>query len=356
MRNIVTLALPLLACVTLDACASSGSMYVSADASIDVAPPDLPVYDQPPCPGDGYLWTPGYWAWNGGDYYWVPGTWVQPPEVGFLWTPGYWAWGGGAYAWHEGYWGEHVGFYGGVAYGFGYTGQGYQGAHWDHEHLFYNQSVNNVNVTVVHNVYNTTIVTNNVTRVSYNGNGGIAARPTRDEEAVAGERHVGPVGAQTDQDRAARGNRELRASVNQGKPPIAATPRAGTFNQPGVVAAREGGSVHVSPAQRAVHPTDLPPIAHPAASTTGNAARDQHNQDEQDKLAAKQNQERLKLQQQQDQEHQKLTQQHAEASRMQQLEQQHRQQTQQLAAKHQKQQQALKARQQPPRNTQHGNR
>ena len=24
----------------------------------------LPDYDQPPAPGDGYIWTPGYWAWG----------------------------------------------------------------------------------------------------------------------------------------------------------------------------------------------------------------------------------------------------------------------------------------------------
>ena len=64
--------------------------------SITVGPPALPVYEQPPCPAEGYIWTPGYWAYDydGGDYYWVPGTWVEPPQVGFLWTPGYWGWGG----------------------------------------------------------------------------------------------------------------------------------------------------------------------------------------------------------------------------------------------------------------------
>ena len=30
--------------------------------SVTVAPPVLPVYTQPVCPGDGYIWTPGYWA------------------------------------------------------------------------------------------------------------------------------------------------------------------------------------------------------------------------------------------------------------------------------------------------------
>jgi len=37
--------------------------------SVGFAPPELPVYEQPICPGDGYIWTPGYWAWDGEDYY-----------------------------------------------------------------------------------------------------------------------------------------------------------------------------------------------------------------------------------------------------------------------------------------------
>ena len=44
-------------------------------------PPALPEYTQPPCPEDGYLWTPGYWHYGSAGYYWVPGTWVQPPRV-----------------------------------------------------------------------------------------------------------------------------------------------------------------------------------------------------------------------------------------------------------------------------------
>jgi hypothetical protein len=48
----------------------------------------LPVYDQPPIPEPGYIWTPGYWAWDDDSgYYWVPGTWVLPPEPALLWTP-----------------------------------------------------------------------------------------------------------------------------------------------------------------------------------------------------------------------------------------------------------------------------
>ena len=65
---------------------------IAVGISVRIAPPELPVYEQPLCPGEGYIWTPGYWAWDpdDGDYYWVPGTWVLAPEVGFLWTPGYW--------------------------------------------------------------------------------------------------------------------------------------------------------------------------------------------------------------------------------------------------------------------------
>src|ERR1700689_4833833 len=94
--------------------------------SITIAPPVLPVYTQPICPGEGYLWTPGYWAWSAddGDYYWVPGTWVEAPEVGFLWTPGYWGWHEGAFLWNAGYWGPNIGFYGGINYGYGYGGDG----------------------------------------------------------------------------------------------------------------------------------------------------------------------------------------------------------------------------------------
>ncbi|MGI9169233.1 MAG: hypothetical protein ACR2FH_03535, partial [Caulobacteraceae bacterium] len=89
---------------------------VAVGVSVGVAPPPLPIYAQPPIPGDGYLWTPGYWVWNAvpGDYYWVSGDWVRPPAIGLLWTPGWWGWGGGGYVFNAGYWGPTVGFYGGI--------------------------------------------------------------------------------------------------------------------------------------------------------------------------------------------------------------------------------------------------
>jgi hypothetical protein len=198
------------------------------------------------CPGPGYHWIPGYWAWNDdGGYYWVPGTWVVAP-VGMLWTPGYWGFAGGFYGWHAGYWGPHVGFYGGINYGFGYGGVGFAGGEWRGGTFFYNRAVMNVNVTNVTNVYNRTVVVNNV-HTSFNGPGGIVARPTPQEEAYAREPHTAPLAAQTQHEHAASQNRQLFASENHGRPAIAATGRPGEFNGPHVQRASAAGEPYRAP-------------------------------------------------------------------------------------------------------------
>lgn len=166
--------------------------FAGIAVSITVAPPALPVYVQPPCPVDGYLWTPGYWAWGPAGYYWVPGVWVAPPQVGLLWTPGYWGFLGGAYFWHAGYWGPHVGFYGGINYGFGYPGHGFFGGVWSGGAFRYNTAVVNVNRTVIHNTYVDRSFARNVVatnRASFNGVGGVNARPTPAERTAMSERH-----------------------------------------------------------------------------------------------------------------------------------------------------------------------
>ena len=173
MRRSYLLAFILLALV-LAVVPARSSAQIAVGVAVHLGPPALPVYEQPICPGPNYLWTPGYWAYGPDGYYWVPGTWVVAPEVGLLWTPGYWGWGGGGYLWHAGYWGPHVGFYGGVNYGFGYGGVGFAGGEWRGGRFAYNTAVVNVNTTVVHNTFvDRTVVHENVgVRASFNGGPG----------------------------------------------------------------------------------------------------------------------------------------------------------------------------------------
>src|SRR5580700_7163877 len=181
----------------------SSASFAQIGMAITIAPPALPVYEQPVCPGDGYIWTPGYWAWGDDiqDYYWVPGTWIEAPQPDYLWTPGYWGAEGAVFIWHAGYWGPQVGFYGGVNYGYGYGGRGYEGGYWQGGHLFYNRAVVNIGSTHITNVYNKTVVNNiSVTRVSFNGgNGGVRAQATAAEEAAARGRHIEETSAQRSQ-------------------------------------------------------------------------------------------------------------------------------------------------------------
>src|ERR1700685_958712 len=161
------------------------SLFAQFGVSITIAPPALPVYEQPMIPAAGYLWTPGYWANGDEGYFWVPGTWVEPPEAGLLWTPGYWGWGNNAFAWNGGYWGTEIGFYGGVNYGFGYGGVGYGGGYWNNGAFYYNRSVNNLNGANFRNTYAKTVSGARAgSYVSYNGGAhGTTARPTAAQAA-----------------------------------------------------------------------------------------------------------------------------------------------------------------------------
>ncbi|QAU23798.1 hypothetical protein EO087_07205 [Dyella sp. M7H15-1] len=250
---------------TLVSTPAHAGVGIGIGISINVAPPPLPIYEQPPMPAVGYIWTPGYWAWADDGYYWVPGTWVLAPFVGALWTPGYWGWSDGVYVFHEGYWGTRVGFYGGINYGYGYTGEGYAGGHWGPGGFYYNQSVNQFGGVHVTNVYHQTVV-NHVTinHISYNGgNGGVAAQPTPEQATYARERHTPPVAAQQQHVAMAAQNQALRASVNHGNPTIAATSRPGSFTGPGVVHSRGPGGPMPAAAEQ---PHPATPANHPAGN------------------------------------------------------------------------------------------
>ncbi len=244
-------------------------------AEADTAPPSLPVYDQPPAPDPNDLWTPGYWNYVSTGYYWVPGAWVAAPYYGALWTPPYWAWNGGHYRFHRGYWGPHIGYYGGINYGFGYVGFGYYGGYWRGHDFFYNRSVNNVNVTNVRNVYDRTVVVNNVTynqhsavRVSYNGGpGGVVAQPRPFELAAEHERHEGALPAQVALRQAAATDRNNFYAQNQGRPVQAAFAHPPSASAP--LPANDTGQAFHQPGAAAVSQ----PFNHPAGPAAGGTFR-----------------------------------------------------------------------------------
>jgi hypothetical protein len=200
--------------------------YARVFISVEIAPPPLPVYEQPLCPEPGWMWQPGYWAYDydNGGYYWVPGTWVPAPYPGALWTPGYWGWNEGFYAWHPGFWGQHVGYYGGVNYGFGYFGIGFIGGAWRGSVFSYNAAFMHVDRGRFHDVYMDrggmgphSVMMNS--RVAFSGGpGGIRHDPTRDERMADRDRHMTATSFQTQHENAAMHDRAAFFNNNHGRP------------------------------------------------------------------------------------------------------------------------------------------
>jgi hypothetical protein len=224
-------SLVLAAAVSIIPAVSHAGVFVSIGIG---APPVLPVYAQPICPAPGYIWTPGYWGYDeAAGYYWVPGAWVLAPYTGALWTPGYWGWGNGGYLWNAGYWGPHVGFYGGVNYGFGYFGRGFEGGYWDHNRFRYNTAIMHVDRDRFRdNVYERRIDVRNDNRISFNGGrGGVQMRPTGDEQRWAREQHTAPLAAQHQNEMRASQDRAQFANVNHGRPQNLARTEPASFNR-----------------------------------------------------------------------------------------------------------------------------
>ena len=217
--------------------------------SVTVGPPPLPLYAQPPIPGDGYLWTPGYWGW-----------------------------GSGLYVWHPGYWGPHVGYYGGINYGYGYIGSGYAGGRWDRGRFRYNSAVNNIPQGRVHDVYRTPVPQRPAHPESFNGGKSPwHTPPTANERRFEGGQHPNWTQEQTDHEHRAVSMPEQRMGNNHGTPPTAATPRPGGFGDPQVEHVRQAPEMRVQPVRsgpgarpEAAAPRGEP-RAEPRAQPQGNA-------------------------------------------------------------------------------------
>ena len=224
------------------------------------APPPLQEEEQPENALDGYLWTPGYWFWVRDRHCWIPGAWVRPPRFGLLWTPGYWAYAGGVYIFHPGYWGPHVGFYGGINYGYGYYGAGFTGGRWTGNTFTYNRSVSNVGAAV-HNTYSEPEVRPlQAAKISFNGGpGGTNARPTPQEQLASGEQHLPITPHQRQSLQVAAGgapagqqNMAIRANTGAGAGPRTSLSSERELPQPRASAAPAAPGRDAPPPQRAV--------------------------------------------------------------------------------------------------------
>jgi hypothetical protein len=202
-----------------------------------IAPPDLPDYEQPACPEANYVWMPGYWSYGQDGYFWVPGAWAPAAYEGALWTPGYWAFEQGQYFFHDGYWSDHVGYYGGVNYGFGYMGFGFVGGEWRHGIFFYNTAVTHVRFLNFH-VYRDMEIVNRYTlfrgsRLAFSGGPrGLRYEPSREERMYEHEKHIGRTEFQHQHEFDARGDRDSYYRSNGGHPHITAVERMGHPDQP----------------------------------------------------------------------------------------------------------------------------
>jgi hypothetical protein len=260
--------------------------------SVGFAPPVLPVYVQPVCPTPGLMWTPGYWAYGPDGYYWVPGAWVPAPYVGALWTPPYWGYEGSVYMFHAGYWGPHVGYYGGINYGFGYGGIGFAGGAWRGGIFAYNTAVMRVGsgggwgnrVYVDRAVVDRGFVARD-SRVAFNGGpNGVRYQASAQERSYMSERHVQATSFQTQHEQAARSDRMAYAKANGGRPqnlaasrPLQGENRGG----PGGPGARPGNEARpVGPGNPGARPGMQNGGARPEGPATrpGNEARPAYNQ------------------------------------------------------------------------------
>lgn len=255
------------------AAAQLDANQVSFLTESDQPPPTLPDFDQPDAPIENDIWNPGYWALGTLGYFWVPGFWTPAPFYGALWTPPYWGFYQGHYVFHPGYWGTHVGFYGGINYGFGYIGTGYFGGYWSGHTFLYNLAVSNVNATIS-SAYNRPVVyrglrygKKSARRISFNGGRGVSARPRPAERAAAREPHMAPTYLQASRAAVAIRKPTNYFSQNRGVPP----PPAVLHAPPPVVVARPpaGNSGTTATTTTALSSSDP---RYPPTTSTGNVA------------------------------------------------------------------------------------
>ena len=78
-------------------------LSVNVGVGVPLAPPAAIYEPVPPPPAYGYVWAPGYWAWNYNRYIWVRGRYIAP-RPGYAWAPEHWDHRGDRYHFVPGDW------------------------------------------------------------------------------------------------------------------------------------------------------------------------------------------------------------------------------------------------------------
>jgi hypothetical protein len=83
---------------------ATGPGPTTSETYVTQEPPAVRVESQTVSPGANYLWTRGYWRWNGVTYVWVPGSWVIRPRPAAVYVEGHWLRRGSRWVWVAGRW------------------------------------------------------------------------------------------------------------------------------------------------------------------------------------------------------------------------------------------------------------
>lgn len=79
--------------------AATAPAHAQVNVNINLAPP-APRYEVAPTIRQGYVWAPGYWAWQGQEYRWVTGRQIAY-RPGYRWVADHWEEGN---RYRAGYW------------------------------------------------------------------------------------------------------------------------------------------------------------------------------------------------------------------------------------------------------------
>lgn len=82
--------------------APTATAETSVNAHVGVRPPAARM-ERIPSTRHGYLWAPGYWAWNGQGHVWMGGHW-EHERLGYRFIEARWVLVGGAWVFYPSYW------------------------------------------------------------------------------------------------------------------------------------------------------------------------------------------------------------------------------------------------------------